>query len=645
MVYEYSLAKALVDGKYVKNPAIAKRKDFNPKGIDEKQIEIIKLEDAISVHEDTKHELDVYSRNEDVKLVKPFILVVCKDTTHAKEIYEMINSDEFYDGAYKDKVLQIDSTTKREGGIEEQFLGLEEPDNQIEIVIHVNMLKEGWDVTNLYTIVPLRAANAAVLVEQTIGRGLRLPFDGKRTGIDKIDKLTVIAHENFDQVIKAAQDPNSILNKLNFVELAEEDLQSKTEVITSKSVSEVNIASEQKKVDKITDVKEKQRAQNILDAKQAIIYVLPEFNSVPGVTKVDDLRKEDVKRRVIKKVEENLSKGQLNIFAGQIVADAEQVYEVMVNEYKKNIIEIPRMDLVQMEAQIRFEHFDLDTSELTYQALDEEIIRMGLKDRIVDTISAKASGYYGDPVKLIIAEVINYPEVDYDDNTDLLYHLATQAYETLKQNLDHQEDISKVVFQFKSAIAEKIYNQMKTHHKITATTYGKPNVLPFVRIEPWNFSALVTNGYKDYREIITPDSAVKRYVFRGFEKACHFEYKFDSKTEQDMAFILENEKNVLKWLRPAPNQFRIYWDNNSKRYEPDFIVETADCIYMLEPKMASEVNDAEVLAKAEAAKVYCTYATEFTAENSGKPWNYGIIPHTAVNRTASLGLLISKFVK
>ena len=51
-------------------------------------------------------------------------------------------------------------------------------------MIHVNMLKEGWDVNNLYTIVPLRAANARILIEQSIGRGLRLPY-GKRTGVSR----------------------------------------------------------------------------------------------------------------------------------------------------------------------------------------------------------------------------------------------------------------------------------------------------------------------------------------------------------------------------------------------------------------------------------------------------------------------------
>lgn len=254
VVYEYSLAQALTDGKYVKNPAIARRKNFNAKGIDEKQLEIIKLEDAISLHQDTKKELEVYALNENVKLVKPFILVVCRDIAHAKEVFELMNSDSFYDGEYKGKVLQIDSTTKRDEDIEKQFLTLESPDNEIEIVIHVNMLKEGWDVTNLYTIVPLRAANASVLVEQTIGRGLRLPYDGKRTGVDKIDKLTIVAHENFDSIIEAAKNPNSVLNKISIIELTDEELNIKTELVTAKPIVQVKLDAEQQEVNKIINV-------------------------------------------------------------------------------------------------------------------------------------------------------------------------------------------------------------------------------------------------------------------------------------------------------------------------------------------------------------------------------------------------------
>jgi type III restriction enzyme len=78
----------------------------------------------------------------------------------------------------------------------------------------------------------------------------------------------------------------------------------------------------------------------------------------------------------------------------------------------------------------------------------------------------------------------------------------------------------------------------------------------------------------------------------------------------------------MKWLRPAPNQFRIYWHHNSKIYEPDFVVETADCIYLIETKRADEISSNEVQAKAQAALKYCNYATEYTAEHGGKPWKY-----------------------
>jgi superfamily II DNA or RNA helicase len=88
-------------------------------------------------------------------------------------------------GRYKDKVIQVDSskTGAEEEEMIQSLLKVESTDEPTEIVIHVNMLKEGWDVTNLYTIVPLRAANARILIEQSIGRGLRLPY-GKRTGVN-----------------------------------------------------------------------------------------------------------------------------------------------------------------------------------------------------------------------------------------------------------------------------------------------------------------------------------------------------------------------------------------------------------------------------------------------------------------------------
>src|SRR5690606_32959154 len=120
--------------------------------------ERIKLEDGIRLHETTKVELEIYARETEQRVVKPFMLVIARDTTHAGQLLKLIQSDEFFDGRYKDKVIQVDSskTGEEEQEMIARLLKVESTDEPTEIVIHVNMLKEGWDVTNLYTIVPLR---------------------------------------------------------------------------------------------------------------------------------------------------------------------------------------------------------------------------------------------------------------------------------------------------------------------------------------------------------------------------------------------------------------------------------------------------------------------------------------------------------
>ncbi|MDE7345521.1 MAG: DEAD/DEAH box helicase family protein [Muribaculaceae bacterium] len=189
IVFEYNLAQALPDKRYVKDPTIAGRKNFDKKDWSPEEIEMVKLQDGVNVHERTNSAIELYEKQNDRHVVHPFILVACRDIAHAKAVAEKLESDEFFHGRYKGKVLRIDSDTKKDEEIEQQFVALESPDNKIEIVVHVNMLKEGWDVNNLYTIIPLRAADAAILIEQTIGRGLRLPYGGERTGTKTLTLL------------------------------------------------------------------------------------------------------------------------------------------------------------------------------------------------------------------------------------------------------------------------------------------------------------------------------------------------------------------------------------------------------------------------------------------------------------------------
>lgn len=218
VVYEYSLAHALKDERYVKVPAVFTRKDFRPEEYTPEQLDHEKLNDGLRIHEETKSHLEVYARSNDKPIVKPFVLVVARDTDHSKALMEYIKSKDFFNGYYADKVMEINSDQKKSEKDEniQRLLALEKPDNKIEIVIHVNMLKEGWDVTNLYTIIPLRASASETLTEQTIGRGLRLPY-GERTGVEEVDRLSIVSHDKYEAIINLANDPESLVRKVYYI--------------------------------------------------------------------------------------------------------------------------------------------------------------------------------------------------------------------------------------------------------------------------------------------------------------------------------------------------------------------------------------------------------------------------------------------
>ncbi|MEQ1897896.1 MAG: hypothetical protein ABL971_10985 [Vicinamibacterales bacterium] len=89
-------------------------------------------------------------------------------------------------------------------------------------------------LTNLYTIVPLRAANARTLVEQRIGRGLRLPY-GRRTGVTALDRLSIVAHDRFQEIVDDANRDDSPL-KVVAVEMSGEELQERLVTVVSQSL-------------------------------------------------------------------------------------------------------------------------------------------------------------------------------------------------------------------------------------------------------------------------------------------------------------------------------------------------------------------------------------------------------------------------
>ncbi|HEV7331887.1 MAG TPA: DEAD/DEAH box helicase family protein [Flavisolibacter sp.] len=81
---------------------------------------------------------------------------------------------------------------------------VDEKDNPVEWIVSVSMLTEGWDVKNVFLIIPheARAFNSRLLISQVLGRGLRMPPAVKQAlGAEKV-LLRVNNHEAWSEDIK-----------------------------------------------------------------------------------------------------------------------------------------------------------------------------------------------------------------------------------------------------------------------------------------------------------------------------------------------------------------------------------------------------------------------------------------------------------
>ena len=241
VIYDYPLGKAMADG-FVKEPAVVTRKNFNPAACPRRQIERLKLEDGIRLHENLKVELETYARETDNPIVKPFLLVIARDTTHAGQLVQLIQSESFFEGRYKAKVIQVDSskTGAEEDEMIQRLLAVESTEEPTEIVIHVNMLKEGWDVTNLYTIVPA-AGRQRAHPHRAVHRPRLAAALWQRTGVTAVDRLNIVAHDKFQEIIDEANKPDSAI-RLQQVVLDPDELRQKTVTVVSCRSSKPDLA-------------------------------------------------------------------------------------------------------------------------------------------------------------------------------------------------------------------------------------------------------------------------------------------------------------------------------------------------------------------------------------------------------------------
>ena len=133
-----------------------------------------------------------------------------------------------------------------------------------------------------------------------------------------------------------------------------------------------------------------------------------------------------------------------------------------------------------------------------------------------------------------------------------------------------------------------------------------------------------------------------KYLFGGFSRCLYPVEKFQSDPERKLAVILDREAE--KWFKPAKGQFQIFYrvGADPTEYQPDFVAETKDAIYMLEPKARNELNEPSVVAKRDAALLWCKRASDHSATCDGKPWIYALIAHDVIAENMTIDGLVSR---
>lgn len=577
-------------------------------------------------------------------------MVACKDTTHAKKIKEKIDSDSFFGGRYAGKVIEIDSSTsgaETEENIQ-KLLTIEKNTNPIEIVLHVYKLKEGWDVNNLFTIIPLNAAKSDILALQTIGRGLRLPF-GEITGIEELDTLDIVAHDHYREIIDDIKN-NPVFKRRN---LDEEDIpETKTikvePVVENQQISLFDEALSESKIKSYQDLNSETAVDNLFAEYQKAFVkkVSPKkaednsgqmsifdffANSDNGTEKSNSvsMQMDEVpqKSSVSNGIDSSLVAQQgdtslqidLQKSSGgkNVLPYAKQEFIKKIEELKRVAISVPKIG-ISYSSTIVFKPFTVKRNISDFDVAASRIERYDtVNDKLLQVLDADALIVENPENMLAVSLLESIPEFSSDDAEFILD--VVDQYLALIDGTDDEK--KKIVRRYATVIVEDLRKQ------IYASKEESTEFVFSVQKDLIVFGTFVKNmkenGRLYYKKEVPDKKNIKQYLFEGYKKSYYAENAFDSDDERRLSVILEEDSDVIRFIKPPLNQLGLFY-KAAKQYNPDFLVETADKKYMIEVKAANQTDNEDVQEKAKAALKWCECASEVDAD--GKTWEYRLVP-------------------
>ena len=630
VIYSFTLAESI--GRFIKTPTVVTRSNLTTS--DAEEIEKMKLLDGMTLHEIKKGRLLEYCSVNNLPIVKPFVLISTKDTAHASEIRNQIESETFFEGRYKDKVIEIHSaqgSSESDDNIR-RLLSVENPNSGVEIVIHVNMLKEGWDVKNLYTIIPLRASISEILTEQTIGRGLRLPF-GYVTGDIDIDSLEIVSHDNYAKLIDAAKESELFRVK----ELSDTDTKPrKTIKVQRKFIDIDEVLDKMQAMDMSLFTANYSQKEKLEEAvKQLVDH---DINQHEERIKRDNIPVDN------EQTNDNSLQQTLFVTESQTpisVINPEEIrlrYEYILSNYMKLNIDVPKIYLDT------FPKRDISTFEVIVNTGPFELVTQKIIEHNLATGSERQTSEVellevDDPIKFITGRLIDeVDELAAENDKEIVLNLAKNYIE--KMDVD-KNDIQKIVHLYRKSIINDIKNQIEANiheeNEIEVSVSKNPVRFP----NEYSKTIYLEKGILHYSDKVEA-SQIRNYLFSGYVKTIYPEVPFDSIPEKELSLILEKDSSVLKWVRPPEGSIPIF--HRGRSYTPDFVIETQDKKYLIEVKGMRDLQPLINIDVKEKALVSIKWTEIATKHIIDKPWEYKLIPENVITNTSDLKFILSQCV-
>lgn len=497
---------------------------------------------------------------------KPVMLVLAEETEVADLVGEHFNTLANNDGNYynSDRVVVYHSNLKKAeySAAETKLNEIDDDSKKLQVVVSVLSVREGFDRNNICVIVMLRASEADLLLEQIVGRGLRLMFPAYKPEYQQIQELKQEARQQLldREAPGNAFDCLFLVEHPKFKNFYENYLREQGYAIASGD-SSGQIATG----DLITVDAETERI-----AKYNISWAIQVFDDAP----VPNLNEIDVDK----------------------ISDYSIAFELLKKISKKTTITD-----VHVETETKAKTWELENEYFDYSYLLQKIAReitQSKKTKHLSCLSAEIAALADE----YISRRLFKQEIDFTDPDNYLVF----------QGVSGQELINFVQKQIQAAIA-----------KATEDLEYQPGAV-------WRSLADVPRLLIRQKNMVTVQRCIYPYQAVQSNKG-GFERQVINK-------ILNPSPEVLAFAKlDRKHDLAIAWRDErgiQRKYEPDFVVKTADKMFVFEAKGDHLINHHSTALKAKAAVAWCKSASRVPPPedvNQPQAWEYIILKQSVFN--------------